>query len=170
MKKTCIRRYKLTPDVQKAICDFIRAGGFPEVAAEAAGIPQEVFDDWLRRGTATRQSTYSKPYIAFRQEVTRATAEARLAAEVQAHKQFPITWLKQGPGKETPNKRGWTVTVQPSATTTHNQQINLLLSPEFQGIFAALLQVLAPFPEARAAVAQALAGVEQPKMIEASVK
>ena len=39
-----------------------------------------------------------------------------------------------------------------------HMQSNLLLSPVFQGIFVALLQVLAPFPEARAAVAQALSG------------
>jgi hypothetical protein len=39
MKKTCNRRYPLTPAIQRTISDFIRARGFPHVAAEAAGIP-----------------------------------------------------------------------------------------------------------------------------------
>ena len=42
--------YPLTPDVQKAVCAYIAAGGFPHVAAEAAGVPRHVFDDWMRRG------------------------------------------------------------------------------------------------------------------------
>jgi hypothetical protein len=50
-----------------------------------------------------------------------------------------------------------------------NTQVNILLSPEMQGVFAGILQVLAPFPEARAAVAQALAGAGKrtiPRVIE----
>jgi hypothetical protein len=34
-----------------------------------------------------------------------------------------------------------------------------------QGVIAALLQVLAPFPEARVAVAKALGGAEVPKLM-----
>jgi hypothetical protein len=39
-----------------------------------------------------------------------------------------------------------------------------------QGVYASLLPALSPFPEARSAVAKALVGVEQPKMIQASLK
>jgi hypothetical protein len=45
----------------------------------------------------------------------------------------------------------------------HNSQINVLLHPQMQGLFAAILQALAPFPEARAAVAGMLAG-DEPKL------
>jgi hypothetical protein len=34
---------------------LLRAGGFPHVAAEAADVPHEVFDDWLKRGGSTRK-------------------------------------------------------------------------------------------------------------------
>jgi len=40
-------RPKLTPAVQQAIVAYVRAGGFPHVAAEAAGVPAEVFDSWM---------------------------------------------------------------------------------------------------------------------------
>jgi hypothetical protein len=89
--------------------------------------------------------------------VRQAIAQARLAAEIKAFQDDPVTWQKQGPGKETPESPGWTTTVKP-IIREGNQTINVLLSPEMQGVFAAILQVLAPFPEARAAAARALAG------------
>ncbi len=39
-----------------------------------------------------------------------------------------------------------------------------------QGLFASVLQILAPWPEARAAIAKALAGGPQPRAIEAKPK
>ena len=45
--------------------------------------------------------------------------------------------------------------------------VNVFLAPEMQGVMESLLQILAPFPEARAAVAQALAGAKhEPKRVE----
>ena len=52
-----IRRYRLTPELQSAICGYILSGGYPHVAAEAAGLPREVFDAWLRRAHARRPAT-----------------------------------------------------------------------------------------------------------------
>jgi hypothetical protein len=43
--------------------------------------------------------------------------------------------------------------------------INVLCSPELQGVIAALLHVLAPFPEARVAVAKALGGAEPSELM-----
>jgi hypothetical protein len=146
--------YKLTIEVQSEICAFIRAGGFPHVAAEAAGIPKDVFESWLARG---RKRGKRNAYHDFADAIRQAVAQARLAAEIKAFQDDPVTWLKQGPGKETADSPGWTTTVKP-IIREGNQTINVLLSPEMQGVFAAILQVLAPYPEARAAVAQALAG------------
>jgi hypothetical protein len=39
----------------------------------------------------------------------------------------------------------------------NNQTINILTNPQMQTLFAAILQMLEPYPEARAAVSQALA-------------
>jgi len=66
-----------------------------------------------------------------------------------------------GSGKETKDNPGWTVPVKPQVSQT-NQTINLLLNPEMQGLFAAILQMLSPFPEARQAVSEALANTKQP--------
>ena len=40
----------LTPELQGRIVAFVRAGGYPHVAAEAAGVPRHVFERWLKRG------------------------------------------------------------------------------------------------------------------------
>jgi hypothetical protein len=84
----------------------------------------------------------------------------------------PLSWLKFGPGKETPGRPGWSGMPRP-IVREENTQGNILLSPEMQGVFASILQVLAPFPEARAAVAQALAGAGRrtiPRVIEHKLK
>jgi hypothetical protein len=46
--------------------------------------------------------------------------------------------------------------VKPSPT--NKQQINIFMHPQMQGLFAALLQLLAPYPEVRAKVADLLLG------------
>jgi hypothetical protein len=149
--------YQLTPDVQQAITAYIRAGGFPHVAAEAAGIPRAVFERWLEQGKRPK----AKPlYRMLHLAVLQARAQARLAAEMAALKDDPLAWLKSGPGRETAEGRGWTVPVKP-VVTQDNRTVNVLLEPQLMGLFAAVLQVLAPFPEARKAVAEALAGMRQ---------
>jgi hypothetical protein len=69
----------------------------------------------------------------------------------------PAKWLQQGPGKEKPEQEGWTVPVKP-VVREGNQTINVLLSPQMQGLFATILQLLEPYPEARARFAIALSG------------
>ncbi len=79
------RKLKLTGELQKNICAFIRAGGFAHVAAEAAGVPVALFEQWLKWGEATHKAAHRKQYIAFREAVLQAQSEARLAAEIQAY-------------------------------------------------------------------------------------
>ena len=165
MKRACNRRWKWTAEVEETICNFVRAGGFPHVAAEAAGVPRAVFAEWMRRGAAPRVTSRNKRFVGFRAAVERARAEARLAAEIRVHREAALAWLRQGPGKERPDNPGWTQAVPPPRVVETNQQINVLCSPELQGVIAALLQVLAPFPEARVAVAKALGGVEPSKLM-----
>ncbi len=154
------RAYKLTPDIQRSIAAFVTAGGFPHVAAEAIGIPAAVYHRWMERGNPMNRPRAWKPHALYTplwQAVMQARAQARLTAEVQALRQEAVKWLMQGPGKETPDSPGWSQMVRPSPPP-EGREINLLLEPQMQGVFAAMLQVLAPFPEARAALADALAG------------
>ena len=74
-------RYPLTPELQSAICGYILSGGYPHVAAEAAGVPREVFDSWLRRARARRPK---KKYRLFFEAIMQARAQVRLAAGVAA--------------------------------------------------------------------------------------
>jgi hypothetical protein len=79
-------RYVPTADLARQIAAFVRAGGFPHVAAEALGVPREVFEDWLRRGSEGRgPAVYG---ILFR-EVLQAHAQARLTAEVSVLDHLP---------------------------------------------------------------------------------
>jgi hypothetical protein len=89
-------------------------------------------------------------------EVRTAKAQARLKAEMAVMEDNPAKWLQQGPSKEKPEQEGWTVPVKPILREA-NQTIDVLLSPQMQGLFATILQLLEPFPEARARIATTLA-------------
>jgi hypothetical protein len=152
------RRQPLTPQVQEQICAYIRAGGFAHVAAEAAGVAREDFEEWLRLGQPdSERRRSSRVYREFFQAVRKARAEARLAAELKILEKNPLQWLKCGPGRETHDYPGWTTAVR-SVFAGDRQAVNVLLLPEMQALLASMLEALAPFPEARAALAQFIAG------------
>src|SRR3954465_4955169 len=105
-------RVRLTAAVQQSIVAYIRAGGFAEVAAEAAGVRRAVFLGWLRKGDAPD----ARPrYRAFAEAVRQAQAQARLGAEVSARNDKPLDWLRNGPGRETTRQSGWTANVRPAS-------------------------------------------------------
>ena len=145
-------RHRLTPDVQSAICRYILSGGFPHIAAEAVGVPREVFHRWLLLARARRPR---RKYRLFYEAVMQARAQVRLAAEGKALVKDALAWLKFGPGKDTVDPPGWTNPAR-ALPQEDAQAANLLLRQETQGLLATLLRVLQPFPEARAAVAEAL--------------
>ncbi len=151
-----VRRHRLTPAVQTTICRYVLSGGYPHVAAEAAGVPREVFDRWLRLARARRPK---RKYRLFYEAVTQAHAQVRLSAEVKALAKDPLAWLKCGPGKEAPDRAGWSnpPKSQPAGT---GEAVNLLLRRETQDLVATLLRVLGPYPEVRAAVAEALGAAD----------
>jgi hypothetical protein len=144
-------RHALTPQVEEKILAFIRAGGYPHVAAEAAGVPRAVFEGWLGQGRSTGRPT---KYRAFFEAVQQARAQARLKAETTAFKDKPLDWLKSGPGRETSDYAGWTGPARPQAADGRG---NPLLDPEVQNVFARLRAALVPFPDACTAAARALA-------------
>jgi hypothetical protein len=143
-------RHHLTPAVEQAIVAYIRAGGFPHVAAEAAGVPREVFEQWRQRGEEARAP---KRYRSFADAVRQAAAQARLRAEVTIHDEKPLDWLRYGPGRETADAPGWTAAVRPRPLTRDE---SLLLNPLVQALFTTVLDALGAFPEARITVARAL--------------
>jgi transposase len=68
------RPTKLSPDLQKAIVDAIRAGNYMETAAAFAGVAKQTFYNWLRRGRRARSGRYRE----FVDAVKKALAEAEV--------------------------------------------------------------------------------------------
>ena len=147
-------KIKLTPELENQILASIRAGGFPHVAAKAWGVPDHVFDKWMEWGTGKK---HKAPYTQFARKVEQAKAQARLKAEMMAMEEDPRFWLKNGPGKETPQAPGWSAVVRPQLTNNTNT-INLFASPDFLQFLATLRGVLAPYPDALHALTKALDG------------
>jgi hypothetical protein len=149
---------RLTPEVQNDIVAFLRAGGFPHVACEAAGIPAHVFERWLFIGSPVGRRPGWKPhklYTPLWHGVMESRAIARAAAEVEAHQRQAVRWLLQGPGKERPEVPGWSQAGRPQPMR-QDPGASALMDPEFRDLLARLLQALEPFPEAREAAARAL--------------
>jgi hypothetical protein len=135
--------------VQQQIVAFIRAGGYPHVAAEAAGVGWRTFERWMRYGGRQRREPV---YHAFAAAVRQAAAQARLRAEIAVMENKPLDWLRYGPGKETAERPGWTAAVRATARGD-GRAGNVLENREIRALIASLVQVLAPYPEARRAVA-----------------
>jgi transposase len=103
------RPTKLTPELFSAIVDAIRSGNYAQVAAATAGITEQTFYEWLRRGRDEPDGIYRR----FADAVLAASGEAeqekleRLRREALAddgdwkaaawwlERRFPKRWGKQ---------------------------------------------------------------------------
>jgi hypothetical protein len=147
-------RYALTPAVSQLIVSYVRAGGYPQVAAEAAGVPREVFAVWLRRGTDPGGRSLYRDLL---RDVVQAHAQARLKAEVAALEDRPLDWLKFGPGKETHDAPGWTGLARPRPAP-ESADDNPLGSAAARKLFHYVLELLTPLPQFREDLARELYG------------
>src|SRR5215468_5213016 len=99
----------ITPAQQEIIVGRIKAGSFPHVAAESAGVARRVFDQWMRAGRRQRRGRRH----AFWLTVSQTLAEVRVLMEHQAKDKDPKFWLRFGPGKEGGPLRGWGPAAKP---------------------------------------------------------
>ena len=143
-------RARLTAAVEQSIVAFVRAGGFAEVAAEAAGVPRATFRRWMRKGEGP-EAQLSLPLLRQRRPPGAGPGPPR--AEVSARNDKPLDWLRSGPGRETAERPGWTGNARPAAAAAAG---SVLLQAEVQALVQTLLAALADHPEARAALAAAL--------------
>lgn len=147
---------KLTSLAQSQIVAFIRAGAFPNMAAEAAGVPAEIFNEWMARGCPLNRPPNWKPhkrYTPLWQQVRQAVGQARVSAEVDARNKDPLRWLLQGPGKEQPDVPGWSQTVRPQLVRSEDNTY----PPELLRLLGEVREALLPHPDALAAVNRAMA-------------
>lgn len=85
----------LTPEIERTIVTFVRAGGFLYAAAQAAGISPRTLADWLDRGSGRSGSRPTTPKLrSFAKQVLQAQAEARIGAEARVYRDSPAQWLK----------------------------------------------------------------------------
>jgi hypothetical protein len=145
-------RFHVTESLIHDIVMRVQNGAFPHVAAEAAGVPAEVFHDWLERGS---RPGARDPYRGLAERVRHAHGHARCMAEIALHEANPRTWLLSGPGKSSADLPGWSTPVKGQAGADR-RRANLLLEPQMQALIASLLDALTPFPDARAALAAKL--------------
>ncbi len=146
-------------EVQRTIVAYVRAGAYPAVAAEAAGVSAATFRAWMQRGAARRAAA---KYRDFRAAVIEASAQARVTAELACFADDPKTWLTKGPGRETAETPGWSGVVRPVVALTDNRSVNLLTDPTSSALLTMLLAALSPFPDARRAAIDALNGAAAP--------
>jgi len=100
------RRTLLTPESQRDICAFIRAGAYDYAAAEACGISRRSFFEWLERGERESRRSRSPVYVQFARAIRRAQSEARVSAEITVKKMDPKWWLSRM-HRERPDAPGW---------------------------------------------------------------
>jgi hypothetical protein len=139
----------ITPEQQERICSCIRSGSYPHAAALAAGVPRRVFTRWMRKR--------GEKYARFRRAIREAEGLARVSAETRTHNKNPLAWLKYGPGKETEETPGWSNAPR-GGRRGEKQTASVLAQRQTRELLAVLLRVLEAYPEARAAVAEALDG------------
>ncbi len=85
----------------------LRQGMFPNVAAEAAGVPANILARWVERG---RREGPGSEYYPFAMDYMVASAQARGVAEARVYEDAPIAWLLHGPGRNRPDSPGWSKT------------------------------------------------------------
>jgi hypothetical protein len=141
-------RYRLTLALQEKIAAFIRAGGFAHVAAEAAGLPREVFARWLARGEGADAPAN---YRGFARAIREAEAQGRLQAELNVRKAKPLDWLKAGPGKARADNPGWGDSSKGGTSATDKIDPAQVWS-EVLHLFGRCAEQLAAYPDARAAL------------------
>jgi hypothetical protein len=151
-------RYRLTLALQEKIAAFIRAGGFAHVAAEAAGLPREVFARWLERG---ERPDAPANYRAFARAIREAEAQARLQAELNVRGDKPLDWLKAGPGKANPDNPGWGNPGKAGSAAVEKTDRAQVWS-EMMHLFGRCAEQLAAYPDARAALSAWLASLPPP--------
>ncbi len=97
----------LTKKIEDTILSYIRAGSYDYVAAEAAGISDRTFRDWIARGEGRSMRPSTPRLRTLAKAVRTAKAEARIDAEVRVHREHPTYWLPRA-ARTKPDREGWT--------------------------------------------------------------
>jgi hypothetical protein len=92
---------ELTPEIQKKIEGFVRAGATPLSAAKAAGVDADSYAEWMELADSD-----SPLYKEFRRTIDAAEGEGRAAAEIELRRKSPKSWLRPKETAIAPAPRG----------------------------------------------------------------
>jgi len=93
-------------EIYTKMLGYIRAGAWDHVAASCMGIDPLTFVQWKNRGREDAEKDKESPYRKFYKDVQRATAIARLTAEIEVKKTNPTTFLRVKHRSKN-NEPGW---------------------------------------------------------------
>lgn len=82
------RPTRLTPKVAQSICEIVKDGVSPEIAAAAAGIGRTAYYDWRSRGRVQPDTIYAD----FNEMLEQALAECEARAARVVVNAFPDSW------------------------------------------------------------------------------
>jgi hypothetical protein len=103
---------KLTADAEAMILSYIEAGAADYIAAEAAGIDERTFRDYLQRAQGLHPKRASTPrLVRFAKAVMEAKARARAVREIQAAEHHVPFWLTHM-ARSKLGREGWTEPVE----------------------------------------------------------
>lgn len=125
------RPTKLTPELQRQICEHLLQGNFVETVCDFVGIDKATFYGWLKRGERGRKPDIEGGYVAFFNAVKRAVAlvEMQTMAELKsggANWQAKAWWLE----RRHPDKWG----NRGKQTIDHNINVSQLSDDELRAI------------------------------------
>ena len=107
------RRSILDKDIQDIIIQAIQDGAYDYQAAEAAGVADRTFRQWMQWGEKAEEDGIEEDlFRKFAEAVRQARAQARVQAERTVFEIDPFKWLRYGPGRERAGRPGWTDEVQ----------------------------------------------------------
>jgi len=86
------RPTKLTAEVQEEILRGIRAGAYPEVAAQRVGVSRTAFYEWMQRGRQARKAGEGGLYADFADAVEEAKGHAETKAVAVVLKAADKSW------------------------------------------------------------------------------
>lgn len=114
---------KLSPDIHRIIVAYVEAGSFDYVAAEAAGIDERTFRDWIARGEGRHPTRRKTPQLAsLAAAVREARAKARASREIIVADRDPKFWLQHA-ARSKPGREGWSEPIdavgEATATTVY---------------------------------------------------
>lgn len=85
------RPSKLTPELQKDICNYLLAGNFVETVCDFVGIDKTTFYDWCNRGERGWKVDIDGGYVEFSNAVKKAISQVEMTT-VHDLRKGPVNW------------------------------------------------------------------------------